>query len=626
MNIEGEIIEGIEKAITALYASPEAPSVKIEKTKSDFVGDYTYVVFPIVRLSRKSPEQTAEEIGQYLKTNCQIIHNFNVIKGFLNLEVDSSVWHHYLQSNWNKTSFSLPSKNEKVMVEYSSPNTNKPLHLGHIRNNLLGYSLSQIFDNNGYEVIKANLINDRGIHICKSMLAWKLFGNNETPESTGLKGDHLVGRYYVVFENKLREQTADDIENAIAGNFTFADATIQKRYADALEKLNTAKDEKQIAKYSDDIKELIRNNSQLMLTCQQMLRQWEAGDKETIALWEMMNGWVYKGFESTYSRLGVAFDKYYYESNTYKLGKDIVQEGLAKGVFYQKPDNSVWIDLTADGLDEKLVQRGDGTSVYITQDIGTAELKYQEFGMERSIYVVGNEQDYHFKVLFLIMQKLGKSYANGMYHASYGMVDLPTGKMKSREGTVVDADDLISEMYQTAKDKTLELGKADGLNDDELNNLYHQLSLSALKFFILKVDPKKRMLFNPEESIDFQGDTGPFIQYTYARIQSILRQAKINWQDAEIPNSLHPSEINTIKVLYDFPAVLSEASKEYSPAVICQYCLDLARAYNRLYNEVSILRETDEGLQSMRLKLAHHTAEGLKFGLNLLGINVVERM
>ena len=626
MNIEGEIIEGIEKAITALFASPEAPSVKIEKTKSDFVGDYTYVVFPIVRLSRKSPEQTAEEIGQYLKTNCQIINNFNVIKGFLNLEVEASVWHHYLQSNWNKTSFSLPSKNEKVMVEYSSPNTNKPLHLGHIRNNLLGYSLSQIFDNNGYEVIKANLINDRGIHICKSMLAWKLFGNNETPESTGLKGDHLVGRYYVVFENKLREQTANDIENAIAGNFTFADATIQKRYTDVLEKLNTAKDEKQIAKFSDDIKELVRNNSQLLLTCQEMLRQWEAGDKETIALWEMMNGWVYKGFESTYARLGVAFDKYYYESNTYKLGKDIVQEGLAKGVFYQKPDNSVWIDLTADGLDEKLVQRGDGTSVYITQDIGTAELKYQEFGMERSIYVVGNEQDYHFKVLFLIMQKLGKSYAKGMYHASYGMVDLPTGKMKSREGTVVDADDLISEMYQTAKDKTIELGKADGLNEDELNNLYHQLSLSALKFFILKVDPKKRMLFNPEESIDFQGDTGPFIQYTYARIQSILRQAKINWQDAEIPNSLHPSEINTIKVLYDFPAVLSEASREYSPAVICQYCLDLARAYNRLYNEVSILRETDEGLQSMRLKLAHHTAEGLKFGLNLLGINVVERM
>ena len=626
MNIEGEIIEGIEKAITALFASPEAPSVKIEKTKSDFVGDYTYVVFPIVRLSRKSPEQTAEEIGQYLKTNCQIISNFNVIKGFLNLEVEDSVWHHYLQLNWNKTAFSLPSKNEKVMVEYSSPNTNKPLHLGHIRNNLLGYSLSQIFDNNGYEVIKANLINDRGIHICKSMLAWKLFGNNETPESTGLKGDHLVGRYYVVFENKLREQTANDIENAIAGNFTFADATIQKRYTDVLEKLNTAKDEKQIAKFSDDIKELVRNNSQLLLTCQEMLRQWEAGDKETIALWEMMNGWVYKGFESTYARLGVAFDKYYYESNTYKLGKDIVQEGLAKGVFYQKPDNSVWIDLTNDGLDEKLVQRGDGTSVYITQDIGTAELKYQEFGMERSIYVVGNEQDYHFKVLFLIMQKLGKSYAKGMYHASYGMVDLPTGKMKSREGTVVDADDLISEMYQTAKDKTIELGKADGLNEDELNNLYHQLSLSALKFFILKVDPKKRMLFNPEESIDFQGDTGPFIQYTYARIKSILRQAKINWQDAEIPNSLHPSEINTIKVLYDFPAVLSEASREYSPAVICQYCLDLARAYNRLYNEVSILRETDEGLQSMRLKLAHHTAEGLKFGLNLLGINVVERM
>ena len=626
MNIEGEIIEGIDKAISALYNNPEATAVKIEKTKSDFVGDYTYVVFPIVRLSRKSPEQTAQEIGEYLKTNCSIVQDFNVIKGFLNLVVDPTVWFKYLNENWNKTTFSLPSKNEKVMIEYSSPNTNKPLHLGHIRNNLLGYSLSQIFDKNGYDVIKANLINDRGIHICKSMLAWKLFGNNETPDSAGLKGDHLVGKYYVVFENKLREQTANDIENAVLGKHSFANENIQNRYLDTLEKLTAAKEEKQISKLSDDIKELVRNNSELMLTCQEMLRKWEAGDHETIALWEMMNAWVYKGFKSTYNRLGVAFDKYYYESNTYKLGKDIVQEGLDKGVFFKKADNSVWIDLTNDGLDEKLVQRGDGTSVYITQDIGTAELKYQEFGMERSIYVVGNEQDYHFKVLFLIMQKLGKSYANGMYHASYGMVDLPSGKMKSREGTVVDADDLISEMYQTAKEKTIELGKTDGLSEDELNNLYHQLSLSALKFFILKVDPKKRMLFNPQESIDFQGDTGPFIQYTYARIQSILRQAKSNWQEAEIPNNLHPAEINTIKVLYDFPAILDEACREYSPAVICQYCLDLARSYNRLYNEVSILRETDQGLQNLRLKLAHHTAEGLKFGLNLLGINVVERM
>ena len=626
MNIEGDIIASIEKAIAALYNTSDSQQVKIEKTKTDFVGDYTYVVFPIVRISRKSPEQTAEEIGQYLKTNASFIHDFNVIKGFLNLVIDSNIWLNYLQTNWNNTSFTRPSKNEKVMVEYSSPNTNKPLHLGHIRNNLLGYSLSQIFQHTGYDLIKANLINDRGIHICKSMLAWELYGNGETPLSSGLKGDHLVGKYYVIFENKLREQTAVSIENAIAGNFEFADANIQKRYSETLQKLQVATEEKQIAKLSDDIKEFVRNNSNLMIACQDMLRKWEAGDAETIQLWKKMNEWVYEGFNMTYTKLGVSFDKYYYESNTYKLGKDLVQEGLAKGVFYQKPDNSVWIDLTADGLDEKLVQRGDGTSVYITQDIGTAELKFQEFGMNRSIYVVGNEQDYHFKVLFLIMQKLGKSYAQGMYHLSYGMVDLPSGKMKSREGTVVDADDLLNEMYETAKEKTIELGKTDGLSEEELNNLYTQLSLSALKFFILKVDPRKRMLFNPQESIDFQGDTGPFVQYTYARIRSILRQAGNNWQTATTATALHPAEINTIKVLYDFPEVLEDACKDYSPAIICQYCLDLARAYNRLYNEVSILRETDETLKNLRLKLAHHTAETLKFGLNLLGINVVERM
>ncbi len=626
MNIEGDIIASIEKAIAALYNTSDSQQVKIEKTKTDFVGDFTYVVFPIVRISRKSPEQTAEEIGQYLKTNASFIQDFNVIKGFLNLVIDPSIWLNYLETNWENTSFTRPSKNEKVMVEYSSPNTNKPLHLGHIRNNLLGYSLSQIFQHTGYDLIKANLINDRGIHICKSMLAWKLFGNGETPQSANLKGDHLVGKYYVVFETKLREQTAESIENALKGNFEFTQANIQNRYSDTLEKLKTATEEKQIAKLSDDIKEFVRNNSNLMIACQDMLRKWEAGDAETIQLWKKMNDWVYEGFNITYTKLGVSFDKYYYESNTYKLGKDLVQEGLAKGVFYQKPDNSVWIDLTADGLDEKLVQRGDGTSVYITQDIGTAELKFQEFGMNRSIYVVGNEQDYHFKVLFLIMQKLGKSYAQGMYHLSYGMVDLPSGKMKSREGTVVDADDLLNEMYETAKEKTIELGKTDGLSEEELNNLYTQLSLSALKFFILKVDPRKRMLFNPQESIDFQGDTGPFVQYTYARIRSILRQAGNNWQTAITATALHPAEINTIKVLYDFPAVLEDACKDYSPAIICQYCLDLARAYNRLYNEVSILRETDETLKNLRLKLAHHTAETLKFGLNLLGINVVERM
>ena len=626
MNIEGDIIQGIEKAIVSLYNSSETPAVKIEKTKTDFVGDYTYVVFPIVRISKKSPEQTAAEIGEFLKSNCAFISDFNVIKGFLNLVIDASVWLDFLTKNWNNTNFALPSKNEKIMIEYSSPNTNKPLHLGHIRNNLLGFSLSQIFEKSGFEVIKANLINDRGIHICKSMLAWKLFGNGETPQSSGLKGDHLVGKYYVVFENKLREQTSADIENAIAGNFQFSENTIQSRYTDSLAKFNAATEEKQKVKAQDDIKELVRNNSHLMLQCQDMLRKWEAGDEETISLWKMMNEWVYEGFHSTYTKLGVSFDKFYYESNTYKLGKDLVQEGLQKGVFFQKPDNSVWIDLTNDGLDEKLVQRGDGTSVYITQDIGTAELKYQEFGMNRSIYVVGNEQDYHFKVLFLIMQKLGRTYANGLYHASYGMVDLPSGKMKSREGTVVDADDLLNEMYQTAKDKTIELGKTDGLSEAELDNLYTQLSLSALKFFILKVDPKKRMLFNPQESIDFQGDTGPFVQYTYARIKSILRQAGNDWQNAENATELHPAEINTLKVLYDFQSTLKTACNEYSPAVICQFSLDLARAYNRLYNEVSILRETNPSLKNLRLKLAFYTSETLKFSLNLLGIQVVERM
>ena len=627
MNLEGDIISGIQQAIQDLYAPSEPVSVKIEKTKTDFVGDFTFVVFPIVRTSRKSPEATAEDIGQHLQQNCAAVAEFNVIKGFLNLVVKPTLWGDYLQAKWQTTDFSLTPRNEKIMVEYSSPNTNKPLHLGHIRNNLLGYSLSQLFSFGGYEVIKANLINDRGIHICKSMLAWKLFGNGETPQSTGIKGDHLVGKYYVVFENKLREQTSVDIVAAQAGNFTFENATIQKRYLDTLEKFKAAKEEKQQSKLADDIKELVRNQSALMKETQDMLRKWEANDSETIELWKTMNGWVYEGFDKTYTRLGVSFDKYYYESNTYKLGKDIIEEGLQKGVFFKKPDNSVWIDLTADGLDEKLVLRGDGTSVYMTQDIGTAELKFNEFGMNRSVYVVGNEQDYHFKVLFLIMKKLGKSYAEGMYHASYGMVDLPSGKMKSREGTVVDADDLLQEMYDTAKAKTEELGKTDGLSSEELDHLYHNLSLAALKFFILKVDPKKRMLFNPQESIDFQGDTGPFVQYTYARIQSILRQAGEEWKSAALGNiEYHPAEINTIKVLYEFPQLLNDACREYSPAVICQYCLDLAKAYNRLYNEVSILRESNVDLKHMRLKLAHLTANNLKFALNLLGIQVVERM
>lgn len=631
MKIEDGIIAVISQALTELYAvsAGEMPEIKLEKTKPIFEGDYTFVVFPVVRSSKKSPEETANDIGNFVLQHSSQISSFNVIKGFLNLVVKSSEW---IQSTTQFDSFvgkNLNAKNQKVMVEYSSPNTNKPLHLGHIRNNLLGYSLSQLLSKAGYEVVMANLINDRGIHICKSMLAWQRFGNGETPESTGMKGDHLVGKYYVVFENKIREQTSPEIEKALLGQWSSSEPNIQKRYDEALTKLQAAKDDKQIAKLQDDIKELVRNQSELMLSCQAMLRDWEAGNQEVLSLWNTMNGWVYQGFESTYNRLGVKFDQYYYESNTYKLGKDIVQEGLQNGVFFQKEDGSVWIDLSSEGLDEKLVQRGDGTSVYITQDMGTADLKANQFGLNKSIYVVGNEQDYHFKVLFLIMQKLGRSYAPGMYHASYGMVDLPSGKMKSREGTVVDADDLLEEMYQTAKSKTEELGKTDGMEEAELNNLYHRLSLAALKFFILKVDPKKRMLFNPEESIDFQGDTGPFVMYTYTRIRSILRQAE-SWNRPAQTNptdmALSSGEVQVIKLLNEYESTIENAAREYNPAAICQYVLDLAKAYNRLYNEVSILKEPNDSIKKFRLELAASTATCLKSTLSILGIEVVERM
>lgn len=631
MKIEDGIIAVISQALTDLYAvgASEMPEIKLEKTKPIFEGDFTFVVFPVVRSSKKSPEETANDIGNYVLQHSNQVSSFNVIKGFLNLVVNSADW---IQSTTAFDSFvgkNLAAKNQKVMVEYSSPNTNKPLHLGHIRNNLLGYSLAQLLIKAGYDVVMANLINDRGIHICKSMLAWQRFGQGETPQSSGMKGDHLVGKYYVVFENKIREQTSPEIEKALQGQWSSADANIQKRYEDTLNKLQAAKEDKQISKLQDDIKELVRNQSELMQACQAMLRDWEAGNEEVLSLWNTMNSWVYEGFELTYSRLGVKFDQYYYESNTYKLGKDIVQEGLQKGVFFQKEDGSVWIDLSSDGLDEKLVQRGDGTSVYITQDMGTADLKANRFGLNKSIYVVGNEQDYHFKVLFLIMQKMGRSYAEGMYHASYGMVDLPSGKMKSREGTVVDADDLLEEMYQTAKAKTEELGKTEGMDDAELHNLYHRLSLAALKFFILKVDPKKRMLFNPQESIDFQGDTGPFVMYTYTRIRSILRQAESWTRPMEAAPSdmvLSSGEVQVIKLLNEYEVTIENAAREYNPAAICQYALDLAKAYNRLYNEVSILKETNEVIKKFRLELAESTATCIKSTLSILGIEVVERM
>ena len=484
--MEIAIKQGIENAFNSKYNEiVDLKLIKLEPTNSDFRGDYTFVVFPFLKISKQNPEQTASQIGEYLKENIAEITNYNVVKGFLNIELSDSFWLEKFRD------FSLIIKNMnsgKVMVEYSSPNTNKPLHLGHIRNNLLGCSVAQILTYSGYTVTKVNLINDRGIHICKSMLAWQMFGNGETPESSGLKGDHLVGKYYVEFDKQYKIEVS-----------TLIDQGIEKDKAE--------------------------KEAPLMLKAKEMLLKWEAGDKEVIALWEKMNGWVYKGFEATYNQLGVNFDKYYYESNTYLLGKDIVNEGLEKNVFFKKEDGSIWIDLTSDGLDEKLVMRADGTSVYITQDIGTAQLKYEEFGCDKSIYVVGNEQDYHFKVLFLILQKLGKTWANGCYHLSYGMVDLPSGKMKSREGTVVDADDLMAEMIQTAKEKTEELGKREGMPEEEKNLLYKTLGMGALKFFMLRVDSQKRMLFNPADSIDFQGDTGPFVQYTYARINSMMNAA-----------------------------------------------------------------------------------------------------
>jgi arginyl-tRNA synthetase len=628
MNLEQALSDHIASAIETLYGSNTQP-VKLERTNPDFAGDYTFVVFPLLRLSKSTPEATANAIGESLKKNAPIVSDFNVVKGFLNIVLNTQIYADFLKDNWNNASFGQTSigKGKKVMVEYSSPNTNKPLHLGHVRNNLLGVSVANLYKTAGYDVVMANLVNDRGIHICKSMIAWQKFGNGETPESTGMKGDHLVGKYYVIFENALREETLPTIESALTGNWTPEGDIAQTKYAAIYGQLQQATEEKQISKLKDDIKELVRNQSPLMRETQQMLRDWEAGIPEVISLWQTMNAWVYSGFEKTYARLGVSFDQYYYESNTYKLGKDVVDEGLQSGVFYRKADGSVWIDLREDGLDEKLVLRGDGTSVYITQDIGTADLKFQQHKVDQSIYVVGNEQDYHFKVLFLIMKKLGRPFANGMHHLSYGMVDLPSGKMKSREGTVVDADDLVQEMVDEAKAKTIELGKTEGLADAELANLYESLGLSALKFFILKVDPRKRMLFNPQESIDFQGDTGPFIQYTYARIQSILRSAgEGDWKNSEINSALLPVEIETIQTLYRYPEEVNKACNESSPAVICQYAIDLARTFNRFYNECHIMRETDPIVKNTRLKLAYHTAHTLKHALGLLGIEVVERM
>jgi arginyl-tRNA synthetase len=586
------IIEAVVKAIKDLYQTDiAAKDINLQETRKEFEGQVTLVTFPYTKLSRKGPEQTGGEIGEYLQQNVAEISAFNVIKGFLNISFHDSFWLGKLNEEILQDDFAVAKPNgKKVMVEYSSPNTNKPLHLGHIRNNLLGFSVARILDAAGYEVVKANLVNDRGIHICKSMLAWKEFGEGETPESSGLKGDHLAGKYYVWFDKAYKQQILELVEEG---------------------------------QTEDEAKK----NAPLIKEAQAMLQRWEAGDEETINLWKTMNGWVYAGFAETYKTLGVEFDKFYYESNTYLLGKDNIEEGLAKGVFFRKEDGSVWIDLTEDGLDQKLVLRADGTSVYITQDIGTAQLKYDDYQMDESIYVVGNEQDYHFKVLFLILQKLGKEWAGGLYHLSYGMVDLPSGKMKSREGTVVDADDLMADMFKTAAETTEAMGKVDGFSEEDKNKLYYTIGMGALKYFLLKVDPKKRLLFDPNESVDFQGHTGPFIQYTHARIKSVLSKANYSPQTSVTDVAvLGGVERDLIVLLSKFPETIAEAATGHSPALVANYVYELAKLYNKFYHESPIMQAENESLKQFRLQLSAASAKVISKGMGLLGIDVPERM
>lgn len=592
MNIENLISQIARQAVENLYGPVDASTLQIQKTRKEFEGDYTLVTFPLLKLSHKSPEVTANEIGARIVADNPQIAAFNVIKGFLNLSLSPAFWIDRFGEIAADARFGVAAPTGRtIMIEYSSPNTNKPLHLGHIRNNLLGYSVAQILKANGHNVIKVNLVNDRGIHICKSMLAWQLYGGGETPASTGMKGDHLVGKYYVEFDKHYKAQIKELVSQGMS---------------------------------EDEAKK----KAPIMQQAQEMLRRWEAKDPEVYKLWQMMNGWVYEGFDVTYKALGVDFDKVYYESQTYLLGKSLVQEGLDKGVFFRKEDNSVWIDLTADGLDQKLLLRGDGTSVYMTQDLGTALRRFEENKLDEMIYVVGNEQNYHFQVLKLVLKKLGYAWSDEIYHLSYGMVELPEGKMKSREGTVVDADDLIADMIETAREMSTELGKLDGCTKEEADNVCRIVGLGALKYFILKVDPKKTMLFDPRESIDFNGNTGPFIQYTHARICSILRKADeagIDYKSYDCTELL-PEEVALIKSMADFPNVVKAAGESFSPSLIAAYAYDLAKTFNGYYHDHSILREEDGQKRRMRLMLAAEVARIIRRAMALLGIEVPQRM
>ncbi len=632
MQIANKIRELCSRALKEIYGiEATLAQLTINETKPEFTGDYTLVLFGFVKQVRQSPDALGKAIGEWMLTNApETVCAFETVRGFLNLTVSPTYWISFLQaSSGNNFGFATPN-GQKVMVEYSSPNTNKPLHLGHLRNNFLGWSVAEIYRACGYEVMKTCVVNDRGVHICKSMLAWQKFGNGATPASTHKKGDHLVGDYYVKFENELRAQSEPLLTALLDGKMVEGmDAASMEKARLLAGKL---KDEhlpsEKKAEIKDELKEMARNATPLMAEVRDMLLKWEKGDPHTIALWKMMNGWVYEGFDATYKRIGSHFDRIYYESETYLLGKKYVDEGLLQGVFFKKEDGSVWIDLTSDGLDEKLVLRKDGTSVYITQDIGLAKHKYADFPMDQSLYVIGDEQNYHMKVLQLICKKLGMPFAEGIHHLSYGMVDLPTGRMKSREGTVVDADDLCDEMEKVAADKTAELGKVEGFTPEELKVLYHTLGMGALKFYLLRVDPKKRMVFNPEESIDFHGFTGPFVQYTYARIQSVLKKADYIGETEKNLSStdLFPLEKEQIRLLEQFPAIVRQACAEMSPSIIANYAFLAAKTFNSFYAEHSIAKAESEEKRILRLEISHLTGVVIKNAMGLLGIAVPERM
>ena len=593
MKLEEDIKIHIKNAFKSIFeAELDSAQLFLQPTRKEFEGTHTFVVFPFLKISQKSPEATAVAIGDFLKSRSGMIKDYNVVKGFLNLEIGTAVWISCLDDmlknqHWGQ----LDPNGKKVMVEFSSPNTNKPLHLGHLRNNFLGDAISRIIEAAGYQVKRTNLVNDRGIHICKSMLAYQRWGKGETPETTQLKGDHIAGKYYVLFDKYYKEEIATLVGQGVS-------------------------------------EEEAKKKAPILIEAQEMLQKWEQKDAEVMTLWNNMNAWVYAGFETTYQTMGIEFDAIYKESETYLLGKDIIEEGLKKQVFYQREDGSVWIDLKEEGLDEKLVMRSDGTSVYITQDIGTCDFKYEDFPMDQSVYVVGNEQDYHFNVLFAIMKKMGRPYGEGLYHLSYGMVDLPSGKMKSREGTVVDADELMNEMFTTAAKHTLELGKIEGLTENESKNLFRMVGLGALKFFLLKVDPKKRMLFDPKESIEFQGHTGPFVQYTHARISAILRRASADGINEVLSpiQKMHPREQILLAHLVRFEEVIVQAARDYSPALLAQYVYDLAKDYNGFYQELSMFNEPDDPLVTFRISLSRLTAKVIRRSMNLLGIEVPNRM